>query len=179
MIDAYKKVLHFWFEELKPNQWYEKNKVLDDNIRINFGALHKQAIAGELSNWRDNILGRLAEIIIFDQFSRNIFRGLPQSFAYDSLALILAQEAVRTGEVSGLPENMRAHILLPYMHSESKIIHEIAVELYKEFSVDPTWEIRHKVIIDRFGRYPHRNAILGRKSTPEEIEFLKGSGSSF
>ena len=123
--------------------------------------------------------GRVAELIVLDQFSRNMFRDTPASFAYDGIALVLAQEAVRAGALEHLGEFQQNLILMPYMHSESRLVHEEAIKLRKHYGLDLHWEQKHKEIIDRFGRYPHRNEILGRVSTAEEIEFLKQSGSSF
>jgi len=134
-----------------------------------------------LFDWRSNALGRLAEIIVLDQFSRNIFRDQSSAFAWDAQALVLAQEAVTAGALEQLESSQQAFLIMPYMHSESKMIHEQAIKLFSrpglEFNLD--FEKRHKVIIDRFGRYPHRNEILGRQSTAEEQEFLKQPGSAF
>ena len=126
-------------------------------------------------------MGRLAEIIVLDQFSRNIYRGTPLSFAYDPLALALAQEAITAKANQSLNPDQKAFLYMPFMHSESPAIHEIALELFKEPGLESNldFEIRHKTIIDRFGRFPHRNEILGRQSTGEEISFLKEAGSSF
>lgn len=174
-------ILQFWFEELTPEQWWVKDTDLDQKIRERFLETHHQAALGELFRWRDTPQGRLAEVIVLDQFPRNIYRGDPRSFATDPLALILSQEAIRLGEDRKLEIEKRAFLYLPFMHSESSLIHEEAVRLFSqpglEYNLD--FEIRHKRIIDRFGRYPHRNEILGRQSTPEEIEFLKEPDSSF
>jgi len=126
-------------------------------------------------------MGRLAEIIVVDQFSRNIYRGTPKAFQWDPMALCLAQEAIRVKADSELSNAKRAFIYLPYMHSESLKIHQQAVELYSApgLELNLEFEMKHKVIIEKFGRYPHRNDILGRPSTPEEVEFLKQPGSSF
>ena len=176
-------VLHFWFHELKPAQWYEKNPAVDQQIIKRFSAAHAMAAAGELFGWRTTMEGRMAELIVLDQFSRNMFRETPAAFAYDGIALVLAQEAVRAGalELLGgkdgeLEQNI---ILLPYMHSESGPIHEEAIRLRKQFGLELLWEEKHKAIIDRFGRYPYRNNILGRVSTADELAFLKQPGSSF
>ena len=120
----YQSVLYFWFKELTPEQWFTKDLDLDEQILSRFGELHKQAIDGELSHWRDEPEGRLAEIIILDQFSRNMFRGDVQSFAYDGIALVLAQEAVRAGAMDYLTEAQQNFLLMPYMHSESSEIHK-------------------------------------------------------
>jgi uncharacterized protein (DUF924 family) len=124
---------------------------------------------------------RLAEIIVLDQFSRNMYRDTPQSFAYDVIALVLAQEAVAQGAHRELALPKRSFVLMPYMHSESLLVHEQAMQLFDQPGLedDLDFERRHKSIIERFGRYPHRNAILGRTSTAEELEFLKQPGSSF
>lgn len=143
--------------------------------------MHAQAVQCELFGWRAHPFGRLAEIIVLDQFSRNIYRGTARAFEADSLALALAQEAVATAVAAVLGPDHRSFLYMPYMHSESRRIHEIAVGLFSEAGLEPSLksEIRHKAIIDRFGRYPHRNAILGRVSSQEELEFLKAPGSSF
>jgi uncharacterized protein (DUF924 family) len=176
-----KDVIHFWFEELEPAQWWKRDEQLDRIIEAGFGATHQSAILGELEAWRETAAGRLAEIIVLDQFSRNIYRDRPQAFAFDAMALLLAQEAVRIGDDQQVPFEQRSFFYMPYMHSESSKIHEKAVELFRqpgaEFNYE--FELRHKAIIDRFGRYPHRNVILGRESTPEEIEFLSRPESSF
>ncbi len=135
----------------------------------------------ELSAWRDTPHGRLAEIIVLDQFSRNIHRDTPLAFAADPLALALAQEAVRVDAQRDLPLQQKSFLYMPFMHSESPLIHEQAVVLFGEPGLENSleFELRHKAIIDRFGRYPHRNAVMGRASTPEEIVFLKAPNSSF
>lgn len=174
-------ILKFWFEELQPPQWWRVDAGLDDQIRARFGAAHQAACAGELFAWRDSPEGRLAEIIVLDQFSRNIHRGTPRAFAQDSMALVLAQEAVRIGADLALPAQRRAFMYLPYMHSESPAIHVLAESLFRTQAPEENYkaELQHKAIIDRYGRYPHRNSILGRVSTPEEIAFLQQPGSSF
>jgi uncharacterized protein (DUF924 family) len=176
------KVLKFWFEELKPPQRFQKDAELDRLMRERFEKIHTQACQGELFTWRETVLGRLAEVIVLDQFSRNIFRDSAKAFTQDSLALVLAQEAIRTGRhLTDLNLEQRSFLYMPFMHSESLPIHHIAVDLFSEkgmeYSLD--FEFRHKAIIEMFGRYPHRNSVLGRASTTEEIEFLKKPGSSF
>lgn len=175
------QVLTFWFEELQPGQWWKKDPELDEQIRERFTPLHRQAMAGELFSWRKTASGSLAEVIVLDQFSRNIYRDLPASFAADPLALALAQAAIDKGFDAQLAPERRSFLYMPYMHSESGIIHNEAVRLFtalgNQNSLD--FELRHKEIIDRFGRYPHRNAILGRQSSPEEIAFLQQPGSAF
>ncbi|TDM08755.1 MAG: DUF924 domain-containing protein [Ideonella sp. MAG2] len=175
------EVLTFWFEELQPAQWWKVDPALDQRIAERFGALHAQARQCELADWRGSARGRLAEVIVLDQFSRNMFRGQAGAFACDPLALALAQEAVTQGLDKRLTPDQRAFLYLPFMHSESAKVHEQAVQLYTALGQQNNlnFELRHKAIIDRFGRYPHRNAQLGRVSTAEELAFLTQPGSSF
>lgn len=177
----HEQVLQFWFHEISPAQWWQADPVFDDQIRERFGKLLIQAAHGELYTWRTTASGRLAEIIVLDQFSRNIYRHTPQAFVQDGMALVLAQEAIAAGALRELAPIQRAFLLLPYMHSESPMIHVQAEKLYREFAPAENYdfELKHKTIIDRFGRYPHRNAVLGRISTLEEVEFLKQPGSGF
>lgn len=175
------QVLKFWFEEIDPAMWWKSDAAFDTLIRQRFLALLEQAAVGELYAWRQQPRGRLAEVIVLDQFSRNIYRNTPKSFAQDAMALILAQEAISAGADLMLSQAERVFLYLPFMHSESKLIHEWSERLYRENGLQSNYdfELRHKAIIDRFGRYPHRNEILGRVSSVEEIEFLKQPGSHF
>lgn len=174
-------VLAFWFEECSPKQWFAKDEAFDRALESRFGALHARASACELWAWRSSAAGRLAEIIVLDQFSRNLYRGDARAFATDSLALALAQEAVRVEADREIPIERRSFLYMPYMHSESLVVHGQALVLFDqpglEYNLD--YERKHLAIIERFGRYPHRNAVLGRQSTPEEAAFLKEPGSSF
>ncbi len=174
-------ILTFWFDEIKPAQWWKKDASFDAMIVARFADLHAQASCCELYSWRSSAHGRLAEVLVLDQFSRNMFRDTPRSFSADPLALALAQEAVATGADAELSPIQRSFLYMPYMHSESLLIHERAIELYTRNGIaeNLSFEIRHKEIIERFGRYPHRNTILGRESTTEELAFLKQPGSSF
>ncbi|PAU86690.1 DUF924 family protein [Pseudomonas jilinensis] len=177
----YQTILTFWFEEIKPGQWWKKDPQFDQLVARRFLALHQQAERAELAAWRRTIEGRLAEILVLDQFSRNIWRDTARAFANDAMALVLAQEAVAAGLDQQLPPVQRSFLYMPYMHSESPVIHEQAVRLFtalgQQDSLD--YELKHQQIIERFGRYPHRNAILGRPSTAEELAFLQEPGSSF
>ena len=175
------KVLKFWFEDTKPEQQFGKDPAFDQKVRERFLDIHAKIHAGESKIWRDSPQGRLAEIIVLDQFSRNMFRGTPKSFASDTLALVLAKEAVASGDDQKLPIKQRNFIYMPYMHSEEREDHELAIKLFAQTGLEQAlkFEVLHKRIIDRFGRYPHRNEILGRASTAEEIEFLKQENSSF
>ncbi len=175
------KVIHFWFVESSPEQWFKKDPAFDRLVTQRFKPLHSAAIKCELHSWRGMPLGRLAEIIILDQFPRNIYRESEMAFAGDPLSLALSQEALRAKAHNSLVTEQRAFLYMPFMHSESAAIHDIAAQLYSEPGLERNleFELRHKAIIDRFGRYPHRNDILGRASTAEEVEFLKKPGSSF
>lgn len=177
----YLNVLKFWFEEAGPSKWFIKDDEFDQSIRDRFSDIHSRAVGCELFEWRTSPKGRLAEIIVLDQFSRNMFRGSPLAFANDQMALTLAQEAVSLEVDKQLEPAESGFIYLPFMHSESKYIHEIAEKIYRqqENQSGLEWELKHKAIIDKFGRYPHRNEILGRESTPEELEFLKQPNSRF
>ena len=174
-------VLNFWFEEIDQSKWWVKDEVFDQLIRDRFLQLHEQAVRCELFSWRISPQGRLAEVILLDQFSRNMFRDTPNAFAFDSQALILAQEAIHIEADLALTETQRSFLYMPFMHSESLKIHEEAVPIFKRLGKEGTlrFEIRHKEIIETFGRYPHRNKILGRESSAEEIKFLQQPGSSF
>jgi len=174
-------VLDFWFREITPKAWFQKSEVFDGEVAARFGDVLNAAVRGELWSWRTTAEGRLAEIIVIDQFSRNIHRGRPASFSNDAVALILAQTAVEQGADQALDPEARAFLYMPYMHSESAVIHLEAVRLFSQPGLERNldFELRHKAVIHQFGRFPHRNAILGRVSTPEEAEFLLTPGSSF
>lgn len=177
----YKDVLKFWFEEIEPSKWWVKDHAFDEMLVQRFSNLHTSANRCELYEWRENAHGRLAEIIILDQFSRNMFRDSARSFASDPLALALAQEAVSLGLDQSLQPPERNFLYMPFMHSESLAIHEVAVGLFEANGGKSNleFELKHKAIIEKFGRYPHRNELLGRQSTKAEIDFLKQPGSSF
>jgi len=174
-------IIQFWFEEITPKQWWIKDDEFDQLLIDRYQGLLDAAAKGELFSWRDTPLGRLAEVIVLDQFSRNIYRDDARAFAADTMALVLSQEAVRQQDYDGLSSNQKQFIFMPYMHSESLLIHEEALKLFDEPGLEGNldFEHKHKVIIERFGRYPHRNEILGRDSTDEEKAFLLEPGSSF
>ena len=169
-----KEVIRFWFEELKPEDWFKKSEALDQEMRERFEELYWKASRGELFHWRATAEGRLAEILLLDQIPRNIFRGTAQAFATDSLALVLAQEGLT--QAQELPVVQRGFFYMPFMHSESLTIHEEALRLFDQPGLEKRlkYEKIHMDILQQFGRYPHRNAILGRPSTKEEEEYLKG-----
>ncbi|MCX0329540.1 DUF924 domain-containing protein [Acinetobacter radioresistens] len=177
----YQEILDFWFNPEHQSLWFSKSDTFDQKIRQNFSKVHAQAVQAEFWSWRKTADGRLAEIIVLDQFSRNLYHDQPLAFAQDGLALALAQEAISLNLDAQLNPEQRSFLYMPFMHSESKMMHEFALKLFQRLGnpVNLDYEKRHKKIIERFGRYPHRNKILGRESTPEELEFLDQPGSSF
>ncbi|MHC5268992.1 DUF924 family protein [Enterococcus sp. LJL98] len=174
-------VLHYWFQEISPDKWFNGGDAFDQELTKRFSEVLAQAARGELAHWRKNIHGRLAEIIVLDQFSRNIYRGTAQAFASDAVALVLAQEALKQPDFKELSATEKGFLYLPFMHSESLVIHEEAQLLFQEPGLEKqlTFEEGHRAILERFHRYPHRNQALGRVSTPEEIAFLKQPHSSY
>lgn len=174
-------ILRFWFEELEPRDWWARDEAIDRTIARRFGATLDAAAAGELFGWRSDARGRLAEVIVLDQFSRQIHRDTPLAFACDGMALVLAQEALGAGADQVLAAEQRAFLYMPFMHSESRAIQAVSVRLFAHPGLEQNlrFAIAHRDIVERFGRYPHRNRILGRESTAEELEFLRQPGSSF
>jgi uncharacterized protein (DUF924 family) len=185
-------ILEFWFG--KPDEadygksrkvWFTKNPEFDDEVRSRFLNVHNQAAAGELDDWNATPQGCLALIILLDQFPRNMFRGQPQAFATDPQALAYARHAVTQGFDKELPKLQRWFVYLPFEHSENLADQRQCVELCEQLGDEPEmreaidYAYRHLRVIERFGRFPHRNQILGRETTPEEAEFLKQPGSSF
>jgi uncharacterized protein (DUF924 family) len=174
-------VLRFWFEETRPKQWFEKDAGFDAEVRLRFLALHETLAARPASSLLADARTALAAVIVFDQMPRNMFRGTPRAFATDARALELADAAIAQGFDDGLTKDERIFLYLPFEHAESREAQARSVTLTGGLG-DPEltkWAEAHKVIIDRFGRFPHRNAVMGRPSTPEEIEFLQQPGSSF
>lgn len=177
----YQDILNFWFSETTQPLWFAKSEDFDHHIETTYKTVHAQAANAELWSWRRSAEGRLAEILVLDQFSRNLYRNSPKAFAQDGLALALAQEAISLQLDQQLSPEQRSFLYMPFMHSESKLMHEFALKLFQKLA-NPTnleFEKKHKIIIDRFGRYPHRNEILGRHSSAEEIAFLSEPNSSF
>lgn len=177
----YEDIIKYWFETLESKDWWRKNEELDAQIRHKYKDIHEQVSVNNKSEWRKSDAGRLAEIIVLDQFSRNMFRDTPEAFASDAQALALSKAAVAAGSAGRLDQTRASFLLMPFMHSESLADHDIGLPLFEQHCAAGTveFERRHRAIIERFGRYPHRNAILGRQSSPEELEFLDGPGSSF
>jgi uncharacterized protein (DUF924 family) len=180
-IPHHQVVLDFWFKEIDSKYWWIKDSEFDQLLATRFSLIHAKAAAGELASWRENAEGSLAEVVVLDQFSRNMFRDTPKAFAFDGMALTMAQTAIDKGFDKTLNAVQRSFLYLPFMHSESLYIHEQAVKLFSapELENNLEFELKHKVIIEKFGRYPHRNEILGRDSTSEELTFLGQPDSSF
>jgi len=176
-----KEVYNFWFNEDNQDNWFEKSEAFDKKIKNRFYDTWKAGRQGLLYEWRETLEGRLAEIIVLDQFSRNLHRENALSYAQDSMALVLSQHAMNCSGFDDLPLTEKNFILLPWMHQESEEIQKIAEQLYLELDDDVLVEVMysHKDIIDTFGRYPHRNEAMGRMSSPEEDEFLETNDLDF
>lgn len=171
-------ILDFWFTEAAPRQWFTKDAAFDEKIRARFSIVYEAAARGELASWRSTPRGRLAEILVLDQFPRSIYRGTAEAFATDAMALERAWEAIAAGDDTKLTRLERQFLYLPFMHSESRAVHKEAFWLFASL-LPWIWkpfffELAHKKVIDRFGRFPHRNQILGRVSTKAEETFLQG-----
>lgn len=179
--NSWKEILGFWFNPENEKNWFAKDDTFDKRIYDNFYNVWEYGCEGLLSSWRETIHGRLAEIIVLDQFSRNLCREKACAFTQDKMALVLSQEAIKKPQFYELSQAERRFMIMPFMHSESKEIHNQSIVLFEELGEEKTTDFayKHKEIIDRFGRYPHRNNALNRESTAEEIEFLKQPGSSF
>ena len=173
------EVRRYWFDE-HPKDWFVKNPAFDAQIRRRFLALHEVASAGGLAHWADDGRSCLALVIVLDQFPRNMFRGEARAFATDSLARAAARVILERGWDQRMTQSEQLFAYLPFEHSESLADQERCCDLMKPLGDELLrYAQRHKEIIERFGRFPHRNAALGRASTPEEAEFLKQPGSSF
>jgi uncharacterized protein (DUF924 family) len=178
------EVLQFWFGHER-KAWFEKNAAFDDEIRQRFVPVYELAAAGKLGSWMHTPAGCLALIVLLDQFPRNMFRGSAKAFAADHLARATARVILDNGWDKAMTPDERMFAYLPFEHSESLADQESCLALMQEISLFPEmadlpkWAEAHLVIVRRFGRFPHRNAALGRASTPEEIEFLKQPGSGF
>jgi uncharacterized protein (DUF924 family) len=175
------EVIAFWFDELGPKAWFGKDAKLDATIKERFGAIYDELKSGVPAAWLDTPQGVLAAILVLDQFPRNMFRGEKASFATDAVALALAKRAIAAGLDAKLPPNQRWFIYLPFQHAEDRADQGRSVELFTALG-NPSgldFALRHQAVIDRFDRFPHRNAILGRQSTEEETAFLEEPGSSF
>jgi uncharacterized protein (DUF924 family) len=181
-------VLDVWFgdTEVDRPEWFRKDPAFDDRIRQRFGALIERALAGDLDRWADTPRSALARIVLLDQFTRNVFRDTPRAFAGDAQALAAARQMVAQGFDRALPPLERGFVYLPFEHAESAEVQAESLRLFGALAAEAPaladklmWAEKHAHVIARFGRYPHRNAVLGRVSTPEEVAFLAEPGSRF
>ena len=172
--------MRFWFgdEDRSRAEWWRKNEDFDREIRDRFGALYEEAASGALDGWRESAEGSLALVIVLDQFPRNMFRGDPKTYATDEKARATAEYAVDRAFDRELSPVRRSFLYMPFMHSEDLADQRRSVELFEGMDT-AGYAVRHMEIVERFGRFPHRNAILGRATTPEEAEILREPGSSF
>lgn len=181
MIAQPQDILDFWFVEHGAKDWFMGGEEFDKKIVDRFSQTHTAAHNGELFHWRTSPQNRLAEIIVLDQFTRQIYRKNPRAFACDPIALTLAQELVIRGDDQKIPEARRSFAYMPYMHCESLAVHDEAMKLFGALPGEDSqeYEIKHRNMIEKFGRYPYRNEVLGRKNTPDEDAFLNSEHDSF
>lgn len=174
-------VLGFWFGESTPEQWFAKDDGFDAALRDRFGAAHDEASAGGLADWEASADGRMALILVLDQLSRNLYRGDGRAFAQDERARAVAHRAIAAGDHVFAPRERCQFLFLPFEHSEHLADQMWCEALFRALGDDylTDYAVRHRVIIERFGRFPHRNAALGRASTAEELAFLEQPNSSF
>jgi uncharacterized protein (DUF924 family) len=175
-------VLNFWFHECSPENWFVKDQSFDTQLKERFGTLVDKARAGQLDGWADSPPGVLALILLLDQMTRNIFRDTPDAFSGDEMALVFSLKGFESGYLDHYETpSERQFMLMPMMHAEDLDIQNRSLPLFKKYTSEQTHEyaIKHQVIIERFGHFPHRNAILGRPLNDEEVEFLKSPDSSF
>ncbi len=180
--DDFAEILTFWFKETEPEKWFIKDDKFDELVCERFEKLIKRALNGELDHWAKSADGLLALIILLDQMTRNVDRDTPMAFAGDKMALNLTLTGLDRGYLDQFDEqNNRHFLLMPMMHAEDLAVQEASLPLFEKYAAPQAYEyaVKHKVIIERFGHFPHRNKILGRPSTAEEEEFLKGPDSSF
>jgi len=172
------EVIAFWFVEHGGSDWWSAKPEFDREIADRFAETHARLAQGEGFSWRTTPEGRLAEIIVLDQFSRQLYRGDPRAFAQDGMALVLAEEAVAGGFDRTLEIDQRTFLYMPFMHSESVLVHEIAQPLFAAIAGNDVLKSAadHLEVLRRFGRFPKRNAALGRASTPEELAYVAGIG---
>lgn len=177
------EILAFWFEESTPEQWFKKDPGFDAAIRDRFADTHKAAAAGALDGWADTAMGLMALVIVLDQFSRNLYRDSAVAFAQDAKALALARDGIARGlDLAITPPDRRVFLYLPFEHSEDLADQEAAIRLCEARTDDPAYvdfARRHRDVIAEFGRFPHRNAVLGRHSTPAEAAYLARPGAGF
>ncbi|SMQ85262.1 Uncharacterized conserved protein, DUF924 family [Devosia lucknowensis] len=171
---TYQDIIHFWFVEHSYDDWFSGEAAFDSKCR-QFEALHAEVARGEAWAWRETPEGRLAELVLLDQFSRQLHRDSPVAFAQDKMALALAQEAVAGGHDMAVEHAWAVFFYMPYMHAESLVVQEEGVRLFEAYGDEKALDFMkaHRDTIARFGRFPFRNAALGRQSTPEELAYMR------
>jgi uncharacterized protein (DUF924 family) len=176
-----REVLGFWFDLVMPEQWFKKSPSLDEEIRSLFGPLRDQLVASEAAGWRDDPETMLAAIIVIDQFSRNLHRGSAEAFAGDPLALALTLEALEKGWDKGMAPERRQFLYMPLMHAEDRAMQRLSCERFEALGnpLNLKFAIDHAEVIEKFGRFPSRNAALGRVSTDEEKVYLSQPGAGW
>ena len=174
-------ILTFWFHEIEPKRWWKKDKKFDELLRYRFLNIYYEAINSKLKSLRISEKGRLAEIIVIDQFSRNLFRDKPDANYHDRPAIFLLKELIHLKLHQKFNKNKKIFTFMPFMHSEIFEDQIISLSLYSNLGIKKNFRsaLKHFNIIRKFGRFPHRNKILNRKSTEEELAFLTIPGSSF
>ncbi len=176
-------ILRFWFEETAASSWFHVNPDFDTSVRDRFLKAHDMARRGLFDAWQNNADGALALIILLDQFPRNMFRGTPAAFATDAQALLVARYAIKAGFDQVHPPIRRRFIYLPFEHSENLDDQDQCVMLFEKMQFDDPlgyeYALRHRHVIQTFGRFPYRNVVLSRHSTPAEIAFLHGAAAPF
>ena len=167
-------LLDFWFSEEVAKRWFRSTPQFDEQLRQNYEGLVQKALSGELLHWQEDPRASLALVILLDQLPLNIYRGKPQSFAGEAMARVIADIVIDKGWDRMLSDKQKAFLYLPFMHSENPVDQERSVELYREAGLTDNlrWAEHHRSIVQRFGRFPHRNTILGRPSTDEERAWL-------
>ena len=183
MRDTRHEILYFWFEETEAVQWFQKNDAFDQSIRDRFTVIYNMAKGGLCDHWKQDAEGCLALCIVLDQFPRNMFRDTGDAFATDEKALLTAKYAISRGFDQVLTPTQRRFMYLPFEHSERLSDQVKAVELFgkmkKEDPMGYEYAVRHKQVIEKYGRFPHRNAVLDRENTPDEQEYLAQPGAGF
>jgi uncharacterized protein (DUF924 family) len=170
-------LLSEWFRD--PERWWKPDAAFDDSLRATYGDDVEAAIRGERDDWARSPRGALALVILLDQFTRNIYRDTPRMYAGDAKAVATSLAVIESGADASLSADERQFLYMPLMHSEDRGLQQRSLEKFRELGQSLEWAEHHAAIVMRFGRFPHRNAVLGRESTPEEVEFLSQPGSSF
>ncbi len=183
MKDSQKDIINFWFEETKPQQWFQVNPEYDELVRSKFIEIYELARQGGLDDWKNDADGVLCLCLLFDQFPRNMFRGTPQAFATDEQGLLVAKYAISKGLDQVITPDRRRFVYLPFEHSEHLTDQKKSLDLFgvmkHEYPLSYEYAVRHYDVIEKYGRFPHRNNILGRENTLEEDIYLSQEGSGF